>query len=248
MTDATPVALVTGGASGIGAAAARALADTGARVAVADRDGGGAAAVAGSLPDGRGFTVDLARPHEIAALVEDVLAWGGRIDTLVNAAGVAGAQGSILEASTEDWDEVMDIDLKAPFLLMQAVGRHMAARGGGGHIVNVGSSSAFRAAHVGAAYGAAKAALGQLTRSGAADLAPWDVNVNAIAPGLTATGMTAAIPDGELQAMVASGPLANLFGRVTQPEDVAAAIAFLCSPAARQITAQTIHVSAGAVV
>ena len=186
--------------------------------------------------------------RRVLILVGDVLAWAGRIDILVNAAGIAGDQGSILDATLADWDEVMDVDLKAPFLLMQAVGRHMVARGGGGHIVNVGSSSAFRAAQVGAAYGAAKAGLSQLTRSAAADLAPWDVNVNAIAPGVTATGMTAAIPDGDLREMVASGPLANLFGRVTAAEDVAAAIVFLCSPASRQITAQTIHVSAGAVV
>ncbi len=111
------------------------------------------------------------------------------------------------------------------------------------------SSSAFRARQSIPPYGSSKAALVQLTRSAAADLGPHDINVNAVAPGVTATAMTKGVGDAEaLRQMVIEGPLANLFQRVSEPSDVAAAILFLCQPASRQITGQTIHTSAGAVV
>jgi NAD(P)-dependent dehydrogenase (short-subunit alcohol dehydrogenase family) len=115
-------------------------------------------------------------------------------------------------------------------------------------MVNISSSSAFRARQSLATYGAAKAGLVQLTRSAAADLGPYDINVNAVAPGLTATPMTAEYGDAEkLDRETIEGPLANLLHRVSRPEDVAATILFLCLPASRQITGQTIHTSAGAI-
>jgi NAD(P)-dependent dehydrogenase (short-subunit alcohol dehydrogenase family) len=125
----------------------------------------------------------------------------------------------------------------------------MIDRGGGGRIVNLSSSSAFRARNSPMAYATSKAALVQLTRSAAAELGRYDINVNAIAPGITATGMTQGFGDGAaLERIASAGPLENLFHRVSQPEDVAAAVLFLCIPASRQITGQTIHTSAGAVV
>jgi len=117
---------------------------------------------------------------------------------------------------------------------------------GKGRIVNVTSSSAFRARFSKFAYGASKAALVQLTRSVAAELGPLGINVNAVAPGLTRTPSIAELGDPDER--MRSGPLANLFERLSEPEDVADVIVFLCSPASRQITAQTVHVSAGAVV
>ena len=129
-------------------------------------------------------------------------------------------------------------------LLMQEVARHMIERGEGGRIVNVSSSSAFRArSHV--AYASSKAAIVQLSRSAAAELAPHGINVNAVAPGLTRTGMTG---DRDIDEDARDGHLSNLFGRAAEPPDVAAAIVFLCLPESRQITAQTIHTSAGLVV
>jgi NAD(P)-dependent dehydrogenase (short-subunit alcohol dehydrogenase family) len=132
---------------------------------------------------------------------------------------------------------------------MKHVARHMIDRGGGGRIVNLSSSSAFRARNSPMAYATSKAALVQLTRSAAAELGRYDINVNAIAPGITATGMTKGFGDAAaLERVASAGPLENLFHRVSQPEDVAAAVLFLCIPASRQITGQTIHTSAGAVV
>jgi NAD(P)-dependent dehydrogenase (short-subunit alcohol dehydrogenase family) len=247
------VALVTGGASGIGEATVKLLAGEGASVVALDRDSEGLSRVVREVEEvgaiARAQTLDLSNTASIAAAVAEVIETEGRIDILVNCAGIFGDQGTILDLSEKNWDLVHTIDLKAPFLLMQQVGRHMVDRGGGGRMVNVSSSSAFRAKQSLATYGAAKAGLVQLTRSAAADLGPHDINVNAVAPGLTATPMTSSIGDGStLDALTSEGPLANLLERISQPEDVAAAILFLCLPASRQITGQTIHTSAGAVI
>ena len=246
-------ALVTGGASGIGRATVFALLQAGAAVAVLDRDEAGVNAVAeqGRQTGGTAFAlqVDLADTGQIPAVVARVIQQLGRIDLLVNCAGVTGRFQSLLEIEEENWDFVHTVNLKAPLLLMKHVARHMIERGGGGRIVNISSSSAFRARNSPIAYASAKAALVQLTRSAAAELGPHNINVNAVAPGITATGMTRVLGDEEaLQRVASSGPLENLFHRVSQPEDVAAAILFLCLPSSRQITGQTIHTSAGAVV
>jgi NAD(P)-dependent dehydrogenase (short-subunit alcohol dehydrogenase family) len=246
------VALITGGASGIGEATVRLLASEGATVVALDRDQAGLDRVAREV-HGEGGKVlserlDLMETDSIEGVVARVVESQGRIDILVNCAGVFGDEGSILDLSEATWDLVHTIDLKAPFLLMQHVGRHMVARGGGGRIVNVSSSSAFRARQSIATYGAAKAGLVQLTRSAAADLGAYDINVNAVAPGLTATPMTADYGNAEeLDKETIEGPLSNLLHRVSRPEDVAEAILFLCLPASRQITGQTIHTSAGAI-
>jgi NAD(P)-dependent dehydrogenase (short-subunit alcohol dehydrogenase family) len=247
------VALITGAASGIGAASARAIADAGASVAALDLDAKGLEGVVreleGAGATARAIVANLADTDSIGDLVAGVLEAFGRIDCLVNCAGTPGDDDAFLEQSEANWDRVHDINLKAPFLLMQHVGRHMVDRGEGGRIVNVSSSSAFRARRSIAPYGSSKAALVQLTRSAAAELGPHDINVNAVAPGLTMTAMTSGVGDAEgYQALVTEGPLANLLHRVSQPEDVAAAILFLCLPGSRQVTGQTIHTSAGAVV
>jgi NAD(P)-dependent dehydrogenase (short-subunit alcohol dehydrogenase family) len=247
------VALVTGGASGIGAATARALAGHGATLALLDRAPAGLEAVAASLRSagGRATThaVDLAAIASIPAAVTEVLREHGRIDILVNAAGISGDEGEILTQSEANWDRVLTINLKAPFRLIQEVGRHMIERGGGGRIVNVTSSSAHRARRSMAPYGAAKAGLAQLTRTAAADLGRHDVNVNAVAPGVTMTPMTASIGgEAEFAKVIAEGPLSNLLGRASRAEDVADTIVYLCLPGSRQITGQTVHTSAGAIV
>jgi NAD(P)-dependent dehydrogenase (short-subunit alcohol dehydrogenase family) len=246
------VAIVTGGASGIGEASAKALAEAGAAVAILDRDVDGSARVAAEIAS-RGqsavsFHVDLSDTASIANVVDRVVATCGGIDILVNAAAITAATDTLLETSEKSWDLVHTVNLKAPLLLMQAVARHMIDRGSGGRIVNISSSSAFRARNSPLAYASAKAALVQLTRSAAAELGSYDINVNAVAPGITSTGMTRGMSEDELQKATVEGPLANLLQRVSQPPDVAAAVLFLCLPGSRQITAQVLHTSAGAVV
>ncbi len=247
------VALVTGGASGIARATVLALLQAGATVAALDRDEAGVKAVVeqGKQSGGKALAIafDLTDTKSIPGVVERVIRELGRIDILVNAAGVAGRFRSLLETEEQDWDFIHTVNLKAPMLLMKHVAQHMIARGGGGRIVNISSSSAFRARNSPIAYASSKAGIVQLTRSAAAELGRYDINVNAIAPGITATGMTRPLGDAEaLLNIASSGPLENLFHRVSQPEDVAAAIVFLCLPGSRQITAQVIHTSAGAVV
>ncbi len=247
------VAVVTGGASGIGRAGVVALLGAGATVAALDRDEGGVNAVVneGNKSGGNAFALvtDLADTKRSPETVARVLERFGRIDILVNCAGVTGKLQTLLEIDDENWDFVHRVNLKAPMLLMQHVARHMIDRGGGGRIINISSSSAFRARNSPMAYATSKAAIVQLTRCAAAELGRYDINVNAIAPGITATAMTRALGSAEaLDSLASRGPLENLFHRVSLPEDVAAAILFLSLPGSRQITGQTIHPSAGAVI
>lgn len=246
------MALVTGAAAGIGRATALALAKAGAIVALVDRDEEGLIGTRSAILAAGGqaavYPLDLSQTSLIKPLVETVLYELGRIDILVNGAGITGKPTSTLETDEEGWDEVMAINLKAPFLFIKHVGRAMAAQGGG-RIINITSSSAHRARNSLPAYGASKSGLMQLTRSAAADLGPHNINVNAVAPGLTATRMvTDNFTPESLASALKDGPLANLLQRVSQPEDIAATILFLCEPGSRQITGQTIHVSGGAIV
>jgi NAD(P)-dependent dehydrogenase (short-subunit alcohol dehydrogenase family) len=247
------VAIVTGGASGIGRATAIELAAKGASVAVLDKDPAGSKATVDEIERSGGtavfLEVDFSDASGIPAIVERVLEWGKRIDILVNSAGASGPA-SLLDMTEAAWDFMLAVNLKAPVMLMKEVARHMVDRGGGGRIVNLSSSAAFRAAGPNAPhYAASKAALAAVTRTAAGELGRHDINVNAVAPGLTKTPMTKGIGDDEAYARAASdGPLANLLGRASEPSDVAAVITFLCLPESRQITAQTIHTSAGLVV
>jgi NAD(P)-dependent dehydrogenase (short-subunit alcohol dehydrogenase family) len=247
------VAVVTGGASGIGRATAIDLAAKGASIAILDKEPVGAKAtvaeIEGSGGAARSFEVDFSDASAIPGVVDNVLEWGKRIDILVNSAGASGPA-SLLEMTEAAWDFMLAVNLKAPVMLMKEVARHMIARGGGGRIVNLSSSAAFRAAGPNAPhYAASKAALSAVTRVAAAELGPYDIIVNAVAPGLTKTPMTQGIGDDQAYERAASeGPLANLLGRPSEASDVAAVISFLCLPESRQITAQTIHTSAGLVV
>jgi NAD(P)-dependent dehydrogenase (short-subunit alcohol dehydrogenase family) len=245
------VAIVTGGASGIGAATARLLAELGAGIAILDINRAGSKEVAEDIRRTGGaaltYPTDVSALGELEATVAETETALGAVTIVVNNAGVTGTP--LMETSTASWERVLRINLTAPFVLTQAVGRRMIAGGRGGSIVNVSSSSAFRAVSSGGPYGVSKAGLGALTRGAAWELGPYGINVNAVAPGLTRTAITAgAFDEDGLQQAARSGPLANLLGRVSEPEDVANVIVFLCLPASRQITGQVIHASAGAVV
>jgi NAD(P)-dependent dehydrogenase (short-subunit alcohol dehydrogenase family) len=247
-------ALVTGAASGIGRATAIGMLARGGRVIALDVDGDRLDDLAAERgPHLMPVHFDLSVTGDIPDLVTHLLDDHGQIDELINVAGIAGRislDSPLLGYDDSDWASVFSVNLTAPFLLTKYVGRHMVERGGGGRIVYVSSSSAFRARHLSnAAYPCAKAGLSALARVAAGELGPHDINVNTVAPGLTATSIFAEERTPEDLALAArEGPMANLLRRPSTPEDVAAVIVFLCLPDSRQITGQTIHTSAGAVV
>ncbi len=247
------VAIVTGGASGIGGEIVSTLCAEGATVAIIDRDEAALHESAARLrAAGHRCTehvFDLSRHDAIADLVSSIHAQHGRLDILVNCAALIDGARTLLDIDSDTWDRVHAVNLKAPLLLMQAAARLMVKDGTAGRIVNVTSSSAFRAQMSYPAYGSSKAGLTQLTRSAAADLGPHGINVNCVAPGVTVTPMLQKIVGLKgAQELAEAGPLANLLRRPSQPEDVAQVVCFLCLPASRQITGQTIHTSAGAIV
>ena len=244
------VAIVTGAASGIGHATAVLLAERGAAVAAVDVNGPGLEPVVAELRNrgvkAEAVIADLADEAATSAVVDTAVTGLGRVDILVNAAGTSSGA-KLLDTTVEVWERIHAVNLRAPFLLMQHAARRMIEQGDGGRIVNVSSGSAFRALPATPAYGSSKAALLSLTRMGAGELGVHGINVNAVAPGITATPM-AVRALGDIDALVSDGPMANLLHRVSTPEDVAAVIVFLCLPASRQVTGQTIHTSAGSIV
>ena len=185
----------------------------------------------------------------LTPLVDKVIDDFGRIDIFVNSAAVTGAPHSAIDFTDEKYELVTAVNLRAPFLLTRQIGSHMVERGGSGKIVYLSSSAAFRTTQSPAIYASTKAAINGLTRTCAADLGPHDINVNAVAPGITDTPMNAGIGDTAAKARAAaSGPLANLLRRHSEPEDVANVVVFLCLAESRQITGQVINTSAGLVV
>jgi NAD(P)-dependent dehydrogenase (short-subunit alcohol dehydrogenase family) len=250
------VAIVTGGATGIGLAASLLLARHGAAVAVLGRSEASGREAVRQIEaigvEGRFVPIDLADATAIAPAVQQVVDELDGVDILVNNAATRGIGEPtgitrLWDITVENWDWVQAVNLRAPMLLIQEVGRRMIDQGRGGRIVNVTSSAAFQTARCSPPYAASKAALTSLTRTVAAELGPHGINVNAVAPGLTRTAFRQErVGDDEaFRRIVSSGPMENLLHSVPEPEDVAEAILFLCLPGSRQITAQTIHTSAG---
>ncbi len=192
--------------------------------------------------------MDLASADGPARAVESTLADQGGIHILVNAASFSGVNDSLLEFDERNWRSVLRMNLEVPRLMISLVGQHMA-RNGGGRIVSVSSSSGSRASPRRPSYSISKAALNALTRAAAAEFGEYGINVNAVAPGITRTPLQQGLrTEEEMSAAVRSGPLANFFGRVSEPDDVAATVVFLCLPGSRQITGQVVHTSAGVIV
>ncbi len=245
------VAVVTGAGSGIGRASAVALARAGATVVGADVDGDAAAATAAAIGGtARSAQVDVSRADEVDELIEGTSRDLGRLDVLVNNAGIMHEQ-LVADTTEEELDRVLGINLKGVFFGCRAAARVMAGRDGS--IVNLASAAVDMPAPKLACYGMSKAAVVQLTRTLAMELGAGGVRVNAVAPGFIITAITArhfTNPDGtvdeERKAAVTKGfgRVAPL-GRVGEPEDVADVVLFLASDASRYLTGQILRPNGG---
>lgn len=235
------VALVTGGASGIGAAIVDTFVGKGARVAVVDLDGDSAAKKAAEHGDlAAGFACDVTDPSEVDAAVDAVLARYGHIDILVNSAGVA------ILAPAEDltlsaFDTTINVNLRGTFLVCQAVGRHLLAQGSG-KIINLASQAATVALDQHAAYCASKFAVVGLSKVLASEWAPRGVTVNTVSPTVVLTELGRKAWEGPKgDALKAQIPT----GRFAMPEEVAATVLFLASNAADMVNGVDLLVDGG---
>lgn len=223
--------VVTGAASGIGRAIAEALGRRGTPVVLADLDAAGLETVRRTIgPAASAVVVDVTRPEDVERLAADARRTAGPIGGLVNCAGIYPVT-PLLELSAAEWDRVMAINLRAPFLLTQAVARRMIADGGGGSIVNISSTSS-RLARPGVAhYGASKAGLNQLTAVAAVELAPHGIRVNAILPGVIGTErvQATAVSSDDARAEHAAKMARVPLGRVGEPAEVVSVALFLLS-------------------
>ncbi len=243
------VVLISGAGRGIGKAIAQAFLDQGAIVAADDLTPINLEpAVAGWKEQGgkvKGYLYDIAKRLPVQALVEEVLADWGRIDILINNAGVE-PHAALLDMDEWDWQRTLDVNLSGAFYLIQTVGRQMRQQGGG-CIVNI-ASIAGRAFGLKdrAAYVASKMGLIGLTREAARELAAYNIRVNAVCPGVIETEMTARLRQDKqmMQTWLETIPQ----GRLGKPQDVAGLVLFLCSPAAAYITGQAINVDGGKVM
>ncbi|MDJ0913652.1 MAG: 3-oxoacyl-[acyl-carrier-protein] reductase [Desulfobacterales bacterium] len=186
-----------------------------------------------------GYSVNVASEEELAQFFDTVMGAAGRIDVLINNAGIT-KDGLLVRMKAADWDTVMDINLKAVFRCTQIVAKIMMKQRYG-RIINMASVVGVIGNAGQANYVASKAGVIGLTKTAAKELAARNITVNAIAPGYIETDMTAVLPEKAKEAMLSQVPL----GRGGKPEDVAAAVAFLASDKAAYITGQVIHVSGG---
>jgi 3-oxoacyl-[acyl-carrier protein] reductase len=233
-------ALVTGSTRGIGRAIAETLAAAGARVAVVGRDQVRAEAAAAEIGhDAQGFAADMADPAAVAKLVSDVEAAFGGVDILVNNAGLT-RDNLMMRLKDDDWDAVIDANLRGAFLAIRAVSRGMMKRRWG-RVINIASVVGITGNKGQTNYAASKAGLIGLTKSVAKELGSRNILANAVAPGFIETDMTAAMTPEARAGMAAQIPLE----RLGTPADIAGTVAFLASDLAAYITGQVFVVDGG---
>nr|WP_246315512.1 SDR family oxidoreductase [Kineococcus aurantiacus] len=237
------VALVTGAASGIGAAIARAYAAEGADLVVVDRDGDRVQALARELPSATAHALDVTDAEATRRVVDGVAAEHGRLDVLVNCAGIL-TEVPLVEMDVDTWDRMIDVDLRSVFLMSRWAAPHMVARNWG-RIVNVASQLGLKGGESLTHYSAAKAGVIGFTKAAARELAPHGVLVNAIAPGPVNTPLVDGLSPEWKRAKQAELPL----GRFGDPEEIAPTAVLLASdPGGNLYVGQTLGPNSGDVM
>jgi NAD(P)-dependent dehydrogenase (short-subunit alcohol dehydrogenase family) len=233
--------VVTGGAGGIGREVVAAFGSHGAHVVVADVDGDAAAAVAGSIPTAESVALDVTDASAVDAFATSVVERRGGIDVLVNPPAIT-LRRTALELGVDEFDEIMNVNVRGTWLPCQAVGRHMIDAGDG-RIINYGSNAGIRGSALQLAYNASKAAVISITKSLAVEWAKTGVTVNAVAPGPTKTAlMTSAFSDpATIQSFADRIPQ----GRLTETDVTVGPVLFLASPMASSITGHTLFADGG---
>ncbi len=239
------VVVVTGAGRGIGKSIAEACSHAGAHVALGSRTVEESAAVAAACRTRKvraeAWALDVSLKVSIDAFVENVLASFGHIDVLVNNAGY-NVPKPALDYTEEDYDRIMEINLKGAFFMTMAVARSMIERQSGGSIITISSQAGVVGGPLRSIYGAAKSGVGHLARTLGAEWAPHNITVNAVAPTFTRTPMLeAALKNPDFAKNLDKIPM----GRIAEPEEIAAAVVFLAGPAARMVTGQTLCVDGG---
>lgn len=234
-------ALITGGAAGIGRECARVLAAAGASVIVVDINLQGAQQTVADIGKGLAIRCDLGDPGDVSAMRSRVASEVGGIDILVNCAGIISFRQAIGDVSLEEWDRVLDVNLRGTYLVCQEFMEELKQRRGG-KIINFSSLSArIGAIEAGIHYAASKGALIAFTQTLAKEGAPFGINVNAVAPGIIATEPVKRQFKGREDATTAMIPLQ----RLGQPRDVANVVLFLASPLSDYITGSVLDVNGG---
>ena len=238
------VAIVTGGAQGIGNAIARGLAAEGARIVVADLNR--AEEAAQEFEEGIGLTVDVADEAQVEGMAQEAIERCGRIDILVNNAGLYASlqMRPFTEIPVEEWRQVMDVNVLSMFLTMRAVVPRMREKGEGGRVVNISSGTPFRGVPFLLHYVTSKGAIVALTRALAKELGRDDILVNCVAPGFTMSDGVREHPE-VIEALRQVSVSARTLQRDQVPEDVVGAVVFLCGPGATFVTGQTIVIDGG---
>jgi NAD(P)-dependent dehydrogenase (short-subunit alcohol dehydrogenase family) len=244
------VALITGASSGIGRTTAEVFAAKGAKVVLAARREDELGELANEIRSGGGeataVTTDVSSAEDVERMVAHAIDTFGRLDYAVNNAGVEGALAPVTELPEEEWDRVLDINLKGTFLCMKYEAKAMLGGGRPGSIVNVGSVNSFLGFAAGSAYAASKHGQIGLTTSVSAELAPRGIRVNLVCPGITDTAMHHRVR-GLIGDEIFDNVLAHSVhtGRAGRPEEIANAIVFLCSDEASYITGTTLTPDGG---
>ncbi len=242
------VVLVTGGASGIGRATSIAFARSGAKVALADIDGRGGETTLGIIQQAGGDALfvgcDVSSAHDVKSLIERVVARYGRLDCAANIAAIEGSPRRIDQVPEEEFDRVIQVNLRGVWLCMKYEVTQMLKQESGGAIVNLSSAAGLVGSVRSPAYGASKHGVVGLTKSVALQVAKQNIRINAVCPGGVITPMTERIAaaSGGTQAQLGS---AHPLGRMCQPEEIAAAVLWLCSDEASFVTGIAVPVDGG---